>query len=627
MSTQLEAGLYVFVLATFLGFEVIRRVPKLLHTPLMALTNAISGVSLVGSLVVAGMGSETFATVLGALAVTASSINVVGGFMITDRMLRMFKRRPTQPRVPVVASASAPDGDRAQQAPAPPAKRERSEREQQVMFTLGALAYLAAAGLFVCLLRWAASGDSKITSTFTTFAYILAAAAFIIALRWLTDPRTARNGVWVGEVGMLLAVIGTLVKTDVVSFEWIVIALLCGSAIGIPMALFMPMTAMPQRIALSHAFGALAAALVGTAHYYLEQPDISKFTQGALGLEVLLGFLTFTGSLMAFGKLQGILPDRPIVYRGQNLVNIGALVVAIGMAAYLIFDPGATVLFPIIAVLALAFGIMLIIPIGGADMPTVISLLNSYAGLSGAAMGFVLDNKVLIIAGALDGSSGLLLSIIMCRAMNRSFRNVLFGAFGQVQPTTGAAVEERTAKSTTVDEAGMILDTAGLVIIVPGYGMAAAQAQYKVRELADILGKHGTEVKFAIHPVAGRMPGHMNVLLAEANVPYDQLYDMDAINDEFPQADVAIVLGANDVVNPAARHDTGSPIYGMPILDADKARTVIVIKRSMRPGFAGIENELFYADNTLMLFGDAKQVVGDLTQELARLRGEQRVAV
>ena len=623
MSTSLETGLFVFVLATFLGIELIRRVPKLLHTPLMALTNAISGVSLVGSLVVAGMGATAYATILGTIAVTASTINVVGGFMITDRMLRMFKPRERTPAVAGRAGASKAEPVAVPEPKAPAAPR--SEKTVRLLFILGAAGYLAAAAVFVVILRWAGSGNDSITRTFTTIAYLCAAASFILALRWLTDPLTARRGVLVGEIGMWLAVVGTLVKTEIVSFEWIAIALVIGSCIGIPMALFMPMTAMPQRIALSHAFGALAAALVGTAHYYLTQPDISKFTQGALGLEVLLGFLTFTGSLMAFGKLQGILPDRPIVYRGQNYVNIGTLIVAVGLAILLIVNPGATWAFPIMAGLALVFGVMLIIPIGGADMPTVISLLNSYAGLAGAAMGFVFNNYLLIIAGALDGSSGLLLSIIMCRAMNRSFRNVLFGAFGQVQESGPSELAERTVNSTTPDEAAMLLDSSSSVIFVPGYGMAAAQAQHKVAELADLLGKQGVDVKFAIHPVAGRMPGHMNVLLAEANVPYEELYDMDAINPDFPQADVAVVVGANDVVNPAARHDTSSPIYGMPILDADKARCVIVIKRSMRPGFAGIENELFYGSNTLMLFGDAKQVAADLIEEVSRLRGGSKL--
>ena len=610
MSTSLETGVYVFVLATFLGFEVIRRVPKLLHTPLMALTNAISGVALVGSLVVAGAHTTTLSTILGATAVTASSINVVGGFMITDRMLRMFRRRKAP-------GAAAADGHAPAGQAAATSKR-RGERAEQGLDTLGAAAYLAAAALLVWLLNWAASGNDDVIRTVTTITYILGGACFVLALRWLTDPTTARRGVLIGEVGMLLAVVGTLVKTEILSYQWIALGLLAGSAIGIPMALFMPMTAMPQRIALSHAFGGLAAALVGTAHYYLETPNITKFTQGALGVEVLLGFLTFTGSLMAFGKLQGLLPDRPIIYRGQNVVNLGVLAAAAGMVAYLIADPGQTALLPIIAVLALAFGAMLIIPIGGADMPTVISLLNSYAGLSGAAMGFVLGNEVLIIAGALDGSSGLLLSIIMCRAMNRSFANVLFGAFGQLKAPAATGAEERQVRSATPDEAAELLDTARSAIIVPGYGMAVAQAQHKVRELSDLLGKRGVDVKFAIHPVAGRMPGHMNVLLAEANVAYDQLFDMDQINDDFAQCDVALVVGANDVVNPAARHDRSSPIYGMPILNVDQARTVMVVKRSMRPGFAGIDNELFYDPKTLMVFGDAKMVVSQLIQELEK---------
>jgi H+-translocating NAD(P) transhydrogenase subunit beta len=598
MTPALEGGLYVFVLGTFLGFEVIRHVPKLLHTPLMALTNAISGIALLGSLVIAGQQRTDFSTTLGALAVIASTINVVGGFMITDRMLRMFRSK-----------------DAGQ--PAPPTARSASEHSVRVCFTLGALGYLVACAALVGAVRWVAAERTAPASTFTTSAYLLAAALFIMALKWLTDPRTARHGVLAGEIGMLVGVVGTLVGSDIVAFTWIAPALAIGSAIGVAMALFMPMTAMPQRIALSHAFGALAAALVGTAHYALEAPAIAPFTQSALGLEVLLGFLTFTGSLMAFGKLQGLLPDRPLVYRGQNVVNIGVLVIAAGSVGYLVADPGAALLFAVMSALALVFGVMLIVPIGGADMPTVISLLNSYAGLSGAAMGFVLDNKVLIIAGALDGSNGLLLSIIMCRAMNRSLANVLFGAFGQLQ-SAGATAAGRTVRSATPDEAAELLDASRSVIIVPGYGMAVAQAQHRVHELSLLLGKQGIDVKFAIHPVAGRMPGHMNVLLAEANVPYEQLRDLDEINDEFDQCDVALVIGANDVVNPAARHDTTSPIYGMPILNVDHARTVMVVKRSLRPGFAGIENELFYDPKTLMLFGDARDVLTQVIAELSK---------
>jgi NAD(P) transhydrogenase subunit beta len=334
-------------------------------------------------------------------------------------------------------------------------------------------------------------------------------------------------------------------------------------------------------------------------------------------MEVILGGLTFTGSLMAAGKLQEILPQRPITYKGQNLVNFLLMAIAIGSAVYLVLHPEAKQFFPLIVGLSLIFGILLIIPIGGADMPTVISLLNGYAGLSAAAMGFVLQNKLLIIAGALDGSSGLILSVIMSKAMNRSFTNVLFGAFGQVQAAAAGGAEAKPVHSATPEESAAILSAANKVVIVPGYGMAVAQAQHKVRELYDILSKKGVDVRFAIHPVAGRMPGHMNVLLAEADIPYDRLIEMDEINGDFPQTDVALVIGANDVTNPAARTDASSPIYGMPILDVDKAHTVMVIKRGMSPGFAGIDNPLYYLPNTLMLFGDAKQFVGAIVRELS----------
>ncbi|MDQ1516314.1 MAG: H+-translocating transhydrogenase subunit beta [Actinomycetota bacterium] len=446
-------------------------------------------------------------------------------------------------------------------------------------------------------------------------AYLGASVLFILALKWLSHPTTARRGVKAGEIGMLMAVVGTLLKAEVVNYEWILLGIVVGSAIGIPLAMIMPMTAVPQRTALSHAFGALAAALVGTAEYYHGKAGLSASTMVALTFEVLLGALTVTGSLMAFGKLQGILPSRPIVYRGHNAVNMVLFGGAVAIAAYLTASPSHTGLFPVFVILGLVFGVLLIVPIGGADMPTVISLLNSYAGLSAAAMGFVLDNKLLIIAGALDGSSGFILSVIMCKAMNRSFTNVLFGGFGQVKLTAGAA-EERTVRSTGPEEAASILENSSSVIIIPGYGMAVAQAQHKVRELYDGLTKRGVEVRFAIHPVAGRMPGHMNVLLAEADIPYDRMLDLDEVNSEFAQTDVALVIGANDVTNPAARHDESSPIYGMPILDVDKAAIVMVIKRGMATGFAGVENELYHLDKTLMLFGDAKAFVGSLAKEL-----------
>ena len=454
--------------------------------------------------------------------------------------------------------------------------------------------------------------------------YLVSAALFILSLFWMGHPSTARRGVFAGIIAMLAAIGGTLLLPEIQSYWWIIGAVVAGSIVGVPLAM-VPLTAVPQRTALSHAFGGLAAGLVGAAEFYLwtrfggpgekYAGHATPFNTIALVAEVILGFLTFTGSLMAAGKLMEIIPTRPIVYKGQNAVNLSLLGLAILAGVLLVIYPSWWLLFPLIIALALTFGVMLIIPIGGADMPTVIALLNSYAGLSAVAMGFVLNNKLLIAAGALDGSSGLILSIIMCKAMNRSFANVLFGGFGQVQAGKAGA-EQRTVKSATAEDAAQIMSAARLVVIIPGYGMAVAQAQHRVRELYDALTKEGVDVKFAIHPVAGRMPGHMNVLLAEAEIPYDKLIEMEQINPEMPEADVSLIIGANDVINPAARHDKSSPIYGMPIIDADKAKTVFVIKRSMNPGFAGIENELFYADNTLMLFGDAKAMLTSVVQAL-----------
>jgi H+-translocating NAD(P) transhydrogenase subunit beta len=445
--------------------------------------------------------------------------------------------------------------------------------------------------------------------------YLIATALFILSLKWLSSPVTARRGVWAGEAGMVLAIIGTLLHHGL-TYKWVAMGLVLGTIIGVPLGR-VAMTAVPQRTALSHAFGALCVTLVGTAEFYLQAPNVPGFTMGVLSLEVILGALTFTGSLMAAGKLQEVLPQRPITYKGQNLVNLGLLAIAIGIAVVLVRHPDRTYLFPLMIMIPLIFGVMMIIPIGGADMPTVISLLNSYAGLSAAAMGFVLGSKLLIIAGALDGASGFILSVNMSKAMNRSFTNVLFGAFGQEQKTAAGAAEARPVRSASPEEAAGILAAASKVVIVPGYGMAVAQAQHKVRELYDLLSKRGVDVKFGIHPVAGRMPGHMNVLLAEADIPYDKLLEMDEINGDFPQTDVALIIGANDVTNPAARTDQSSPIFGMPILDVDKARTVMVIKRSMAAGFAGIENPLYYLNKTLMLFGDAKNFVGSIVREIA----------
>ena len=456
------------------------------------------------------------------------------------------------------------------------------------------------------------------------FTYIGATVGFILSLKWLSSPVTARRGVLAGELGMFLAVAGTLLHKGIVDYTWIAVALVLGTIIGVPLGR-VAMTAVPQRTALSHAFGACCVTMVGTAEFYLRAPAVPKFEMTVLSLEVILGALTFTGSLMAAGKLQEVLQlgplkikftQRPITYPGQNFVNLALLAVAVVIAVMLVLDPSRMYLFPLIIGIPLVFGVMMIIPIGGADMPTVISLLNSYAGLSAAAMGFVLGSKLLIVAGALDGASGFILSVNMSKAMNRSFTNVLFGAFGQEQPSAAAKTEARPVRSASPEEAAGILAAASKVVIVPGYGMAVAQAQHKVRELYDGLTKRGVDVKFGIHPVAGRMPGHMNVLLAEADIPYDKLLEMDDINGDFPQTDVALIIGANDVTNPAAREDQSSPIYGMPILDVDKARTVMVIKRSMGAGFAGIDNPLYYLDKTLMLFGDAKNFVGAIVKEL-----------
>ena len=448
-------------------------------------------------------------------------------------------------------------------------------------------------------------------------AYLVATALFVFALKWMNRPETARRGVLAGVTAMLFAVAGTFAAPGIVHFTDLAVAIVIGAAIGVPLSR-VPLTAVPQRTALSHAFGGLAAGLVGTAKYYLwlseGGAELTRFRVLAIGGEVLLGFLTFAGSLMAAGKLQEIIPTRPITYRNQNVINLGLLGLAVVGCAVLVLHPGWRWLFPGIISLALLFGVLLILPIGGADMPTVISLLNSYAGLSAVAMGFVLDNKLLITAGALDGSSGFILSVIMCRAMNRSFTNVLFGAFGTVSARKSQAAQGEI-KPATAEEAFALLEGARSVVVVPGYGLAVAQAQHAVRELAESLEKNGSEIRYAIHPVAGRMPGHMNVLLAEANVPYDQLYEMEAVNRVMDSVDVCLVIGANDVVNPAAREEKSSPIYGMPIIEADRARTVIVLKRSMAPGFAGIENHLFYKLNTRMLFGDAKASLNALIAE------------
>ena len=423
---------------------------------------------------------------------------------------------------------------------------------------------------------------------------------------------------FLAELGMLLAILGTLLNHEIVRYDWIVAGLILGALIGAPMAIWMPMTAVPQRTAISHMFGALAATLVGVSEYTRHGGHLPRVEMGALAFEVMFGALTVTGSFMAFGKLQELVKGAPITYRFQNATNLLLFAVTVGLFVYLIVEPSNQQAFFLMLGLSLVIGVLIVLPIGGADMPVVISLLNSYAGLASAATGFVLKNNVLIIAGALDGASGFFLSILMSKAMNRSFTNVLFGAFGGTETAAAAlkAAGEKTVREITPQDAAIQLAYARSVIVVPGYGMAVAQCQHQVRELADQIEKRGGSVKYAIHPVAGRMPGHMNVLLAEANVPYDRLYDMEAINGEFENTDVALVIGANDVVNPAARNSPGSPIYGMPILNVDRAKSIIVMKRSMNPGFAGIENELFYDPKCAMLFGHAKDSVQRLITEV-----------
>ncbi|MDB4947759.1 MAG: transhydrogenase subunit beta [Gemmatimonadetes bacterium] len=454
----------------------------------------------------------------------------------------------------------------------------------------------------------------------TWATYLAASVLFILGLRSLTKPDKAQRGMQQAALGMLLAIIGTLLVREIVDYRWILGGLALGTLIGYPLGMFVPMTAMPQRIAVSHMFGALAATLVGVAEYHIQGGRPPAAMMGALGFEVLFGALTITGSFMAFGKLQGFVTGTPVTYRGQNAINLVLFAATFGIFVFLIFQPYHPYLFLAMVALSLLLGVLMVLPIGGADMPVVVSLLNSYAGLASAATGFAIGNSVLIICGALDGASGFLLSVLMSKAMNRSFANVLFGAFG-TPPAAGSGkdVSGLTVRTINAEDAAVQIAYARLVIVVPGYGMAVAQCQHVVRELAALVEKRGGEVKYAIHPVAGRMPGHMNVLLAEANVPYDRLYDLDEINDEFERADVALVIGANDVVNPAARNDPSSPIFGMPILNVDKAHQVIVLKRSMAAGYSGVENELFYEPNTSMLFGDAKESIQNLVTQIKTL--------
>jgi len=450
------------------------------------------------------------------------------------------------------------------------------------------------------------------------FSYLLASILFIYGLKGLSHPKSARRGMNSAALGMLVAIVGTLLHHEIIDYTWIIVGLLIGGLIGAAMSIWMPMTAMPQRTALSHAFGALAASLVGISEYYqhiVAEPNgtVSAFKMTALGFEVLFGSLTVTGSLLAFVKLQEWMRGTPVTYKGQNIINVSLFVTAAVIFIYLIYDPTQSTLFYVMVALSFLFGVLLVLPIGSADMPVVMSLMNSYAGLASAATGFAIGNNVLIIAGTLDGFSGFILSILMCKAMNRSVTNVLFGAFGSVSTDTGPGVEG-VMREVGADDVAVQLAYARQVVFVPGYGMATAQAQHAVRELAEVLEHKGVNVKYAIHPVAGRMPGHMNVLLAEANVPYSALYELEQINPEMQATDVAVVIGANDVVNPDARDNPKSPIAGMPIIEVDRAHNVVVLKRGKGKGFSGLENPLFFKPNTGMLYGDAKSSLSKLAQ-------------
>ncbi len=459
-----------------------------------------------------------------------------------------------------------------------------------------------------------------IPSGLTALIYLVSASLFIIGLKKLGHPDTAPRGNQLSALGMLVAIAVTLFNRDILSYQVIIAGIFVGSAAGLWMARTVKMTAMPQMVALLNGFGGAASLLVGGAEF-LKVETLPVDTDITIQLSLLIGAVTFTGSVIAWAKLQEVMTGKPITYPLQKIVSSILLLGILGLAVYQVVTPGQQLQsFYIVITISLVLGVLFVIPIGGADMPVVIALLNSYSGLAAAMTGFVINNSVLIIAGALVGSSGIILTTIMCKAMNRSLGNVLFSAFGSVTALgPGKGAEERTVRSLSVEDAALQLAYARLVIVVPGYGLAVAQAQHQVRELADLIEKRGGEVKYAIHPVAGRMPGHMNVLLAEANVPYDKLYDMDQINDEFQRADVALVIGANDVVNPAARSDPTSPIYGMPILNVDEAQSIIVMKRSMNPGFAGIQNELFFHPRNSMLFGDAKASLTGLVNEVKSL--------
>ncbi len=456
----------------------------------------------------------------------------------------------------------------------------------------------------------------------TNSVYLISAILFILGLKYLGSPKTARKGNFLSMLGMLIAIVITLFDKQILDFTYIIAGLVIGAAIGTYAAKTVEMTAMPQMVALFNGFGGAASAFVGYSQYIRVGAHMTSDVRITLVLSLLIGVVTFVGSMIAYAKLQGLISGAPVTFPGQKFINAILLIAALTLGGFFVYHPTVQTFLLVIVGLSAILGVTSVIPIGGADMPVIISLLNSYSGLAAAMTGFVLSNNVLIISGALVGASGLILTNIMCKAMNRSLANVLFAAVGTESGSGGSAGVKKDKSEVaqyTAEDAATVFEAARTVIIVPGYGLAVAQAQHVLHELDQLLIEKGIDVKYAIHPVAGRMPGHMNVLLAEANVPYDMLYEMDRINNEFQNTDVALVIGANDVINPAARTKKNSPLYGMPILNVDKARTVMIIKRSLNPGFAGIDNELFYIPKTMMLFGDAKEMVTELIREIKNL--------
>ena len=558
--------LSIFILSIFVGYYVVWSVTPSLHTPLMSVTNAISSVIIVGAIIagLSGNSESVFNTssIFGFLAIALAAINIFGGFLVTQRMLAMYKKR---------------------------------KRKKMISANLSAIFYLVSGVLF------------------------------ILALRGLSSPETSRQGNFFGILGMIIAVTVTFLSTGNFSsgFVYVLVFILVGGSIGAFIAYRIPMTAMPELVAGFHSLVGLAAVFVAISAF-LNPEAFNLGKPGSIKLGSLIemsigaavGAITFSGSVIAFLKLQGIMSGSPITFKGQHPLN-AIILISIIVLIYLLCSTQSSNLFWILLAVSFLIGFLLIIPIGGADMPVVISMLNSYSGWAAAGIGFTLENTALIITGALVGSSGAILSYIMCKGMNRSFFNVILGGFGATdEKSSASSKEQRPVKSGNADDAAFLMKNASSVIIVPGYGMAVAQAQHALREMVDTLKKNDIKVSYAIHPVAGRMPGHMNVLLAEANVPYDEVFELEEINNDFANADVAFVIGANDVTNPVAKTDPQSPIYGMPVLDVEKCKSVLFVKRSLSPGYAGIDNDLFYKENTLMLFADAKKMTEDITKNL-----------